>query len=116
VRSAAGRTTSFTARVRHSTGTTDQVGAVPVTQAEIAAKLGILPSVASRAMALLAERGLILRCSHRYALNSAIAGYSSETESRASSGRGLVGDQLARQRRSPSCTAAAAVSSGKGQR
>ncbi|GGO97979.1 MarR family transcriptional regulator [Wenjunlia tyrosinilytica] len=55
-------------------------GAVPITQAEVAEELDILPSVVSRAMALLAERGLVLRRGHRYSLNPAIAGYTSESE------------------------------------
>ena len=58
-------------------------------QAEIAAKLGILPSVVSRAMGLLVERGLVLRRGNRYALNPAIAGYSSETELRDELGKAV---------------------------
>ncbi|MFI2373199.1 MarR family transcriptional regulator [Streptomyces sp. NPDC018833] len=59
-------------------------GAVDMKQAEIDEVLGVGQASMSRAMALLVERGLVLRSGngrgHRYALNPAIAGYSSEDE------------------------------------
>lgn len=59
-------------------------GAVDMQQREIDAVLGVGQASMSRAMALLVERGLVLRSGkgrgHRYALNPAIAGYTSEGE------------------------------------
>ena len=53
-------------------------------QSEIDEVLGVGPSSMSRAMALLVDRGLVLRSGnsrgHRYALNPAIAGCRSEDE------------------------------------
>ncbi|MEU4098056.1 helix-turn-helix domain-containing protein [Streptomyces sp. NPDC026673] len=71
-------------------------GAVPVTQAEIAEELDILPSVVSRAMALLSDRGLVIRPGrgHRYSLNPAIAGYASEQEMGTTLGRAVINGTL----------------------
>lgn len=55
-------------------------GAVPISQRAIALELGILPSVVSRAMGQLADRGLVLRRGNRYSLNPVIAGYETEHE------------------------------------
>ncbi|WP_051838752.1 MarR family transcriptional regulator [Streptomyces sp. NRRL WC-3742] len=62
-------------------------GAVPITQQDIAEELQILPSVVSRGMTLLVERGLVLRKGYRYRLHPAIAGYSSELEMQAAMAR-----------------------------
>ncbi|WP_185923815.1 helix-turn-helix domain-containing protein, partial [Streptomyces sp. WAC05374] len=59
-------------------------GVVDMNQADIDAVLGVGQASMSRAMSLLVDRGLVLRSGngrgHRYALNPAIAGYSSEAE------------------------------------
>ncbi|MFE5514014.1 hypothetical protein ACFQ9J_26130 [Streptomyces sp. NPDC056529] len=59
-------------------------GDVPLKQSEIDEVLGVGQASMSRAMALLVDRGLVLRSGngrgHRYALNPAIAGYESEDE------------------------------------
>ncbi|MCC9311951.1 hypothetical protein LN042_33655 [Kitasatospora sp. RB6PN24] len=47
----------------------------------------ILPSVVSRGMTLLVERGLVLRKGYRYRLHPAVAGYSSELEMQAAMAR-----------------------------
>ncbi|MEW1912334.1 MarR family transcriptional regulator [Kitasatospora sp. NPDC085895] len=65
----------------------DPGGAVPITQQDIAEELQILPSVVSRGMTLLVERGLVLRKGYRYRLHPAIAGYSSELEMQAAMAR-----------------------------
>ncbi|MFJ9777632.1 helix-turn-helix domain-containing protein [Kitasatospora sp. NPDC101157] len=62
-------------------------GVVPITQQDIAEELQILPSVVSRGMTLLVERGLVLRKGYRYRLHPAIAGYSSELEMQAAMAR-----------------------------
>lgn len=63
----------------------DAGGTVNMKQSEIDDVLGVGPASMSRAMALLVERGLVLRSGtngrrHRYRLNPAIAGYESQTE------------------------------------
>jgi predicted transcriptional regulator len=59
-------------------------GAVGMKQSEIDEILGVGQASMSRAMALLVERGIVLRSGggrgHRYALNPAVAGYESQTE------------------------------------
>ncbi|MFJ3906116.1 hypothetical protein [Streptomyces sp. NPDC090025] len=59
-------------------------GDVNMKQSEIDEVLGVGQSSMSRAMALLVDRGLVLRSGngrgHRYALNPAIAGYASEDQ------------------------------------
>ncbi|MEU5388708.1 MULTISPECIES: MarR family transcriptional regulator [Kitasatospora] len=65
----------------------DPGGAVPITQQDIAEELQILPSVVSRGMTLLVERGLVLRKGYRYRLHPAIAGYNSELEMQAAMAR-----------------------------
>lgn len=62
-------------------------GVVPITQQDIAEELQILPSVVSRGMTLLVERGLVLRKGYRYRLHPAIAGYGSELEMQAAMAR-----------------------------
>lgn len=66
--------------VRHQ----DAGGNVGMKQSEIDAILGVGQASMSRAMALLVERGIVLRSGggrgHRYALNPAVAGYESQTE------------------------------------
>ncbi|MFE9426997.1 MarR family transcriptional regulator [Kitasatospora sp. NPDC006697] len=62
-------------------------GVVPLTQQEIADELKILPSVVSRGMALLVERGLVLRKGYRYRLHPVLAGYTSEAELQAAMAR-----------------------------
>ncbi|MFD3330944.1 helix-turn-helix domain-containing protein [Streptomyces sp. NPDC058701] len=65
---------------RHS----ESGGVVHMKQAEIDEVLGVGQASMSRAMALLVERGLVLRSNggrgHRYALHPAVAGYSGEGE------------------------------------
>ncbi|KUN57260.1 hypothetical protein AQJ46_48140 [Streptomyces canus] len=62
----------------------DAGGNVGMKQAEIDEILGVGQASMSRAMALLVERGIVLRSGggrgHRYALNPAVAGYESQTE------------------------------------
>jgi predicted transcriptional regulator len=57
-------------------------GAVEMKQSEIDAILGVGQASMSRAMALLVDRGIVLRSGggrgHRYALNPAVAGYESQ--------------------------------------
>jgi DNA-binding transcriptional ArsR family regulator len=59
-------------------------GEVSLKQSEIDEILGVGQASMSRAMALLVERGLVLRSGngrgHRYALNPAVAGYESEAD------------------------------------
>jgi Uncharacterized membrane-associated protein/domain len=59
-------------------------GAVGMKQSDIDDILGVGQASMSRAMALLVERGLVLRSGNgrgqRYALNPAVAGYESQTE------------------------------------
>ncbi|MFH9016147.1 hypothetical protein ACH4C6_32800 [Streptomyces sp. NPDC017943] len=59
-------------------------GNVGMKQSEIDEILGVGQASMSRAMALLVERGIVLRSGggrgHRYALNPAVAGYESQTE------------------------------------
>ncbi|QNE79634.1 MarR family transcriptional regulator (plasmid) [Streptomyces finlayi] len=59
-------------------------GAVDMKQAEIDEILNVGQASMSRAMALLVDRGLVLRSGngrgHRYALNPAVAGYASQSE------------------------------------
>jgi hypothetical protein len=62
-------------------------GVVPLTQQDIAEELQILPSVVSRSMTLLVERGLVLRKGYRYRLHPAIAGYNTELEMQAAMAR-----------------------------
>jgi predicted transcriptional regulator len=62
----------------------DPGGSVGMKQSEIDEVLGVGQASMSRAMALLVERGLVLRSGngrgHRYALNPAVAGYESQAE------------------------------------
>ncbi|MFJ4980351.1 hypothetical protein ACIP6X_34395 [Streptomyces coeruleorubidus] len=62
----------------------DPGGNVGMKQSEIDEILGVGQASMSRAMALLVERGIVLRSGggrgHRYALNPAVAGYESQTE------------------------------------
>ncbi|MET9995251.1 helix-turn-helix domain-containing protein [Streptomyces mutabilis] len=62
----------------------DSGGNVGMKQSEIDQILGVGQASMSRAMALLVERGIVLRSGggrgHRYALNPAVAGYESQTE------------------------------------
>ncbi|MFJ3311142.1 MarR family transcriptional regulator [Streptomyces sp. NPDC086549] len=59
-------------------------GSVGMKQSEIDEVLGVGQASMSRAMALLVDRGLVLRSGngrgHRYALNPAVAGYESQAE------------------------------------
>lgn len=60
-------------------------GDVEMKQAQIDEILGVGPSSMSRAMALLVERGIVIRSGdrgrgHRYALNPTVAGYASQHE------------------------------------
>ncbi|MFF4700007.1 hypothetical protein [Streptomyces chattanoogensis] len=59
-------------------------GYVGMKQSEIDEILGVGQGSMSRAMALLVERGIVLRSGggrgHRYALNPAVAGYESQSE------------------------------------
>lgn len=59
-------------------------GSVGMKQSEIDEILGVGQASMSRAMALLVDRGLVLRSGngrgHRYALNPAVAGYESQAE------------------------------------
>ncbi|MEU6392981.1 helix-turn-helix domain-containing protein [Streptomyces sp. NPDC046939] len=59
-------------------------GSVEMRQADIDAVLGVGQASMSRAMALLVDRGIVIRSGggrgHRYALNPAVAGYESQTE------------------------------------
>ncbi|MFD8395083.1 MarR family transcriptional regulator [Streptomyces sp. NPDC059680] len=59
-------------------------GSLDIKQSEIDEILGVGQASMSRAMALLVDRGLVLRSGngrgHRYALNPAVAGYESQTE------------------------------------
>ncbi|WP_119580099.1 MarR family transcriptional regulator [Streptomyces europaeiscabiei] len=59
-------------------------GSVSMKQSEIDEVLRVGQASMSRAMALLVERGIVLRSGngrgHRYALNPAVAGYDSQTD------------------------------------
>lgn len=60
-------------------------GSVSMKQSEIDAILGVGQASMSRAMALLVERGIVLRSGsngrgHRYALNPAVSGYDSQAD------------------------------------
>ncbi|MEU8789763.1 helix-turn-helix domain-containing protein [Streptomyces sp. NPDC048643] len=65
-------------------GHQDASGNVSMKQSEIDEILGVGQASMSRAMALLVERGIVIRSGggrgHRYALNPAVAGYESQTE------------------------------------
>ncbi|MER6076034.1 hypothetical protein ABT187_46310 [Streptomyces sp. NPDC001817] len=59
-------------------------GSLDMKQSEIDEILGVGQASMSRAMALLVDRGIVLRSGngrgHRYALNPAVAGYESQTD------------------------------------
>lgn len=59
-------------------------GSVDMRQSEIDEILGVGQASMSRAMALLVERGIVIRSGngrgHRYALNPAVAGYETQAE------------------------------------